>query len=102
MIMPNPIAHNTSSTTTWYRGSKVNRKEMISISERINHTPLFKRNKLNSFLDLLCPARKTDTPLKKAKVGAQKCVTQRVKNKITVVLCMFTGDGPGTCKKSRQ
>ena len=74
---------------------------MISTSERINHAPLFNKKRLSSFLDRRCPARKADVPLKKTKAGAQKCVIQRVKNKITVVFAIFSGEGPGKCKKSR-
>jgi hypothetical protein len=100
-IIPKPVAHKTSSTGKWYCTSKLKMRLIIARSENMSQAPLFSKKVVISPVVLRCSARHADTPLKKTKVGAQKCVIQRVKNRITVVRCTSSGGGPARCKKSR-
>jgi hypothetical protein len=57
------------------------------ISIKTNQIPRFKRKLDNSLLAFLFPTIKAEVPARKQKIGAQKCVTNLVKN-ISKVLCV--------------
>ena len=74
---------------------------MTVSSSTISQTPRTNRNRESSGIVLRPRARNAPVPVSRKKVGAQRCVIQRVRNSGTVVCARFVGLSPGTPKKSR-
>ena len=68
-----------------------------NISVAINHSPRLKRNTDSSFFVFLCVIKNADVPARKRKIGAQKWVIHRVKNKAGNVVVRSVGLSPADC-----
>src|SRR6185503_3471010 len=104
IMNPTPMVPITLKKNTLKCISNHNPKLISVNSSTINHSPLVSRNFLAAVSScLLFMDKKADVPDKKTKVGAHKCVIQRVANKAVVVVFKFVGDCvmEVVCKRSR-
>src|SRR5215204_1151509 len=88
---PAPIAEITRNIMIRKCTSKESAKLISVSSSRINHNPLLRRNETAFACSSFLHNRKTETPDRKTKVGAHKCVIQRVKNRTPEVVLKSKG-----------